>query len=343
MGAVLDECGSLHFSTSGIIERDRLSYWRDFFCREIVHLDIEPKGDLPIDADVSLVSCPGLQAMWAQTASPIHLSRTAEMLVDGVDSVAIVINLTGCASVTQRADDATLDGLDAIGLLHSEPAAIVRSEGAWMALMIPRTALIPALANIEAATMQLMPNGNEAIALLVSYMDSLKGRLETMSPELRNLAVAHVHDLIAVALGSANAVRAAALSGGVRAARLHAIKADILKNLASPDLTLVNVGKRHRVTPRYIHMIFELEGISFSEYVLEQRLLRALHLMTDNRFADWKVTALASEAGFGDLSYFNRTFRRRFGMTPSEARKLHAEKAWVHPQADELPAKGTRR
>jgi AraC-like DNA-binding protein len=32
------------------------------------------------------------------------------------------------------------------------------------------------------------------------------------------------------------------------------------------------------------------------------------------------ITAVAFEAGFNDLSYFNRTFRRRFGLTPSEAR-----------------------
>jgi AraC-like DNA-binding protein len=339
MGAVSDKCASLQFSTSDIDDRDRLSFWRDFFCRQVVQVEIEPKSDLPLGVEVSLISCPGLQAMWAQTSIPVRLSRTAEMIADGTDSVAIVINRSGCASITQG-HEATLDISDAIGLLHAEPAAMVRSEGAWMALMIPRTALMPAVAKIEAATMQLVPNGNEAIALLVSYMNSLKGRLETMSPELRSLAVAHVHDLIAMAFGTTNAGAVAALSGGVRAARLHAIKADVLSNLGNHDLTLANVAKRQRVTPRYIHMIFELEGISFSEYVLEQRLLRALHLMTDRRFADWKVTALASEAGFGDLSYFNRTFRRRFGMTPSEARKLHAERAWAHSPADELTGKG---
>jgi AraC-like DNA-binding protein len=32
------------------------------------------------------------------------------------------------------------------------------------------------------------------------------------------------------------------------------------------------------------------------------------------------ITAIAFDAGFGDLSYFNRTFRRRYGATPSDIR-----------------------
>jgi AraC-like DNA-binding protein len=55
--------------------------------------------------------------------------------------------------------------------------------------------------------------------------------------------------------------------------------------------------------------------------VLEQRLARAHRLLSDPRFADRTVGALAREAGFGDLSYFNRTFRRRFGASPSD---MHA-------------------
>jgi AraC-like DNA-binding protein len=334
-----DEYASLRFSTTEIVEQDRLPFWRDFFCREIVQVDIEPKSDLPLSAEVSLISCPGLQGMWAHTSIPVRLSRTAEMLDDGIDNIALVINLDGRASVTQG-DDATLNGFDAIGVLHAEPASMCRSSGNWMALMIPRQALSPAIADVKRATMQVIPSGNASIGLLVSYIDSLKDHLPSMLPELRKLAVSHIQDLIAMAFGATgNGSESVALSGGVRAARLHAIKADVLRNLGSPELTLTNVAKRHRVTPRYIHMIFELEGISFSEYVLEQRLLRALHLMTDRRFADWKVTTLASEAGFGDLSYFNRTFRRRFAMTPSEARKLHAERAWMH-SADELTGKG---
>ncbi|RUX33774.1 helix-turn-helix domain-containing protein, partial [Mesorhizobium sp. M7A.F.Ca.CA.002.09.1.1] len=32
------------------------------------------------------------------------------------------------------------------------------------------------------------------------------------------------------------------------------------------------------------------------------------------------ITAIAYEAGFNDLSYFNRAFRRRYDATPSDVR-----------------------
>jgi AraC-like DNA-binding protein len=32
------------------------------------------------------------------------------------------------------------------------------------------------------------------------------------------------------------------------------------------------------------------------------------------------VSSIAFDVGFGDLSYFNRTFKKRFGATPREVR-----------------------
>jgi AraC-like DNA-binding protein len=41
---------------------------------------------------------------------------------------------------------------------------------------------------------------------------------------------------------------------------------------------------------------------------------------TDPAYADWTISAIAFDAGFGDLSYFNRAFRRHYGETPSAVR-----------------------
>ena len=33
-----------------------------------------------------------------------------------------------------------------------------------------------------------------------------------------------------------------------------------------------------------------------------------------------KISSVAFDCGFGDVSYFNRAFRRRYGMAPSDVR-----------------------
>lgn len=148
---------------------------------------------------------------------------------------------------------------------------------------------------------------------------------------LRFIDVARVEggeDLVTVGVGQHASALGATRDGaeiacgrGVRAARLRAVKADILEHLGSLELTVTAVALRERVTPRYVHMLFEAEGTTFSEFVLGQRLTRAHRMLSDSRFAALTISTIAFAVGFGDLSYFNRTFRRRFGTTPSELRQ----------------------
>jgi AraC-like DNA-binding protein len=58
-----------------------------------------------------------------------------------------------------------------------------------------------------------------------------------------------------------------------------------------------------------------------TQYVLDQRLALAYHRLRHPRFAGRTVSSIAHDAGFGDLSYFNRTFRRRYSVTPSDVRR----------------------
>jgi AraC-like DNA-binding protein len=48
---------------------------------------------------------------------------------------------------------------------------------------------------------------------------------------------------------------------------------------------------------------------------------KRLELLSDPRLADRTIGSIAFDVGFGDLSYFNRTFRRRYGATPGEIRQ----------------------
>lgn len=107
---------------------------------------------------------------------------------------------------------------------------------------------------------------------------------------------------------------------GVRAARLREIKSDIGGNLRQHGLSIDGVASRHGISAGYVRQLFTAEGTTFTEFVLQQRLAAAQAMLRDPHFADRSVTAIAFEAGFGDVAYFNRIFRRRFGKKPSDTR-----------------------
>jgi AraC-like DNA-binding protein len=107
---------------------------------------------------------------------------------------------------------------------------------------------------------------------------------------------------------------------GIPAARLNAIKSDVERNLVRRDLSIDAICARHGITPRYMRMLFAGEQTTFSDFVTGRRLALALGRLRDPDRAGHTIGAIAYECGFGDLSYFNRAFRRHFGMTPSEAR-----------------------
>jgi AraC-like DNA-binding protein len=77
---------------------------------------------------------------------------------------------------------------------------------------------------------------------------------------------------------------------------------------------------RHGCTPRFIQRLFESEGTSLTDYVLTQRLASSRRMLADPRRDGEKISTIALDAGFGDLSYFNRVFRQRYGDTPSAIR-----------------------
>src|SRR5262249_4481785 len=201
--------------------------------------------------------------------------RTPEMVTDGDDSVAFLIGGSNLLAMVQRGADVSLGVGDAVGLLHAEPAKLTISPGDWFSLVVPRASLAPLVPDVEAAAMKPIPCRNEPLRLLTKYLGILRDDPALITPELRHSAVTHIYDLMAMTLGASRDGAVIASKRGIRAARLRAVKEDILSNLGNPELSSTVIALGQRITPRYVHMLFEGEGTTFSEYVLNQRLQRA--------------------------------------------------------------------
>lgn len=83
-------------------------------------------------------------------------------------------------------------------------------------------------------------------------------------------------DLIGAALTDREPAAQAAMADR-QAGRLAAIKADIEARLGRRDLGADGIATLHGVSPRVVQKLFEAEGRTFSDYVLERRLDRAWH------------------------------------------------------------------
>ena len=309
----------LRFSTGALPVRDRVPFWCEMFGRQIVHVDIEPPPDDGFEAEAELRALPGLRTV-SFVNSAARFLRPPKLVADGDDALAVLMSRDGALSASQLDRDVSLHPGDATVLLHTESSTVTHAQVRFLGLLVPRAALAPVVADVEDAAMRVIPRHNEALRLLASYLKTVREDFALAAPDLRHLVVTHVHDLVAMLIGATRDGAAIAAERGVRAARLAVIKADIIEHLGRRDLTLVAMAARQRVTPRYVQKLFEREGITFSEFVLDQRLARAHRLLGDPRYADRNVSAIAFAAGFGDLSYFNRVFRARYGATPSDVR-----------------------
>jgi len=169
--------------------------------------------------------------------------------------------------------------------------------------------------------MRPLAQGDEAFRLLVTYVHGLAANPIT-EPALQRAVAAHLRELVDAVLEGGHDREYVGESVGMRAARLHAIKADIIARLGDPSLSVAAVAARQSISPRYVHALFQQDGISFSHFVLHQRLARAHRMLANPHVIERRITDVATDAGFGDLSYFNRTFRRPYGVTPSDVRAL---------------------
>jgi AraC-like DNA-binding protein len=106
----------------------------------------------------------------------------------------------------------------------------------------------------------------------------------------------------------------------IRAARRAAVLREIENRIGDPGLSAISIARLLGITPRYVHLLLEETGKTFTYHVLERRLERGAVLLRDPRWRYRKIAEIAAEAGFTDLSYFNRAFRRRFSTTPSDMR-----------------------
>jgi AraC-like DNA-binding protein len=299
--------------------------WREHYGRVALKVNIEPAGDAPFEASAISRITPGLHLLLGRL-SPARITRTRDLIADGNDDLALVINRTGHATLSACGREVPLADGEAM-LLRSDDIATFerRSHGESLSLRVPRPVLSSLVVDIDEAVMRPVPRTSEVLRLLALYSAALMDEDALAVSGLRQLAVNHVHDLIALLLGATRDAADAAMDRGLPAARLRAAKTYVIENSQDRDLAVGVVASRLGLTPRHLQRLFEMDGTTFSAFLRSQRLARAHRMLCDAQHNGRGVGSIAYGAGFGDLSYFNRCFRKQYGLTPTDIREANAE------------------
>jgi AraC-like DNA-binding protein len=128
----------------------------------------------------------------------------------------------------------------------------------------------------------------------------------------------HLMDLASLGLGARGELALAAERGGLRAVRLKAVLMILERRFSEPDFSAQKLAAAAGLSERYANELLYEAGASFTTRLNELRLRKAAGLLA--QAGERRISDIAFECGFNDLSYFNRCFRRRFGLTPSAAR-----------------------
>lgn len=319
-----DEFSIFNVSTDHIPEDERVPLLREFYCRGVLKAEVEAREGKPAAASFTSHVLPEAQLLIGGLCGA-RVVRTKHLVADGDDSLALIVNRSGVLGISERGHDLRLRAGEAVLTSAEDVTTFERlSLGSGFSLRVPRRVLAPMIVDVDDAVMRVIPESTTGLRLLVDYAIALVHEKVLAVPAMRQLGVAHLHDLLALVLGATDHARESTGRRGIKAARLQKAKFLIVNNCWQQDISVANVAQELGVTPRYLQRLFEVDGKTFSSFLTEQRLKRAHRMLREPDFAERPVSSIAYDVGFGDLSYFNRCFRRAYGATPSDVRSGEA-------------------
>ena len=308
----------LRLSLEDAPEHERPNRLREFFERLGVGYDAVRAANDPVEIELTLRALPGVQLLSGRMQGTCYMRTCPKP--DPTEDLGLVINPRGPLHIKQRGREIMLrDGEATLISLSETLQGAHRPPGHLQVLRVPASRLVPRLAKRHDGLLRGIPPDTTALRLLTSYINIAWQEQAAAPPDLQHLMVSHLYDLMAVAIG-ATSDAAEAAQNGVQAARLLAVKQDIERHLDQPDLSVSAIAARQRCTSRLVQRLFETTGTTFTEYVLMQRLARARGMLMNPRLDGEKISSIAYDCGFNDVSYFNRVFRRCYDAAPSDVR-----------------------
>jgi AraC-like DNA-binding protein len=306
-------------STDGVRALERPEFWADGARLLFGTVQVEVPSREAFNASVEYTNLADVTFCRLSTRGPHHASRSEAVARN--DSRAFI------KAVLQREGSSVLEQNGHRTVLHAGEWSMYDAEKPYRVeafdrcglsiLLMPRDKVVPRNFDIGKVVLRRF-SGRRGVGKLIWNLISTTFE---QIPEIQDRSTQEVTDILA------QMIRLAILDGSKESTPANAretlrerVKLYISSHLADPELSIAKIASMTRCTKRYLHMVFEPEQISLSDYILERRLDRCRQDLVNPSCAHKSITEIAYSWGFNNSNHFSRCFRRAFGAPPRRFR-----------------------
>ncbi|HDZ08629.1 AraC family transcriptional regulator [Pseudohongiella sp.] len=308
------------FSTAELPPQQRFADWRDsigtlFDVRtHSMQTDSAFRATLDnllIDGQLMLTHCSTLAQRFERSAY-----RAAS---DGLEHYLVQTHLSGEQQIRRGRRQTTVKPGNLLIIDLAEEHEAVSTDFSHLSLLVPRPLLAPLLNHANSQHGRVLPAGNPLVTLLVNHIITLADVAERLGDDDAQQLVTPTLQLLAGSLNGAPD----SVPEGTQAVH-NSLFLQARRYIASRlygHISLDALCAHLKCSPATLSRVFQPHH-GVRSYIQEQRLRSAARRLASQRDAHLRIVDIACESGFTSDAHFSRAFRRRFGLTPSDARHL---------------------
>lgn len=301
---------------------ERAALWRESVAGKLLKVDWHTPDDAAFTAKLAPVLFAGEVEIASLETGPFRITNSPDYARQKMHRCSLHVLTGGLRVVTERASG-RIESHRTMGVILDEGQFYRHSSDNGMTraliLMLPKARLVERVPSFEKLIAEPLDLSCKPFRVLQSYLNLATSGVDLNAPAMSRLNADYAIDLITMILQERADREDAARQRTGPSARYQVILAEIARGISDPRLSGKLVAARVGITERYLQQLFEEHAETFSHYLLRLRLDKAADMMTAKR--QMPIAEVAFICGFGDLSYFNRSFKKRFAKTPRGYRK----------------------
>ncbi|WP_147149526.1 helix-turn-helix domain-containing protein [Reyranella soli] len=315
----LDEVGQLLVhTTDGVPANQRLAYWREGVMRRMVPLGVEGTAN-PFRGRMRRIVGDGLELIEFASEDVVAVRSPERCRIDGCDDVTIDLMRRSSNTLMEHGGTQQVKAGDLYLVDYAKPSEVRRGRHCTVGLTMSRRLARDVLGDDIAPRAGMKFAASGLARVLWHHLQATFDEAGRMAVAERAAAAKAAKDMGLALLQATHECMADPdrFAHGFHRAALGLIDHEC----GDPNLTPERIAFALDCSRAALYRAFAKHGEGVSAAIWQARLERARRTLGSPEGIGLLVAEVAVLSGFREMSNFTRMFKRRYGMTPSDARK----------------------